>query len=85
MDILTDLQGLARALRRDLGLQAGYSEHLHPVRDGETVTDVSIYVEIDGRPTLFQGSTHPMDGALYLPALRDELCRFITERKKEAA
>lgn len=85
MEILNDLQGLARAIRRDLGLQAGYSEHLHPTRHGETVTEVSIYVEIDGKPILMQGSTHPMDGALCLPALREQLCRFITERKQEAA
>lgn len=85
MEILSDLQGLARAIRRDLGLTSGYSEHCHRERHGETVTDVSIYVELDGKPLLFQGSTHPMDGALCLPALREQLCRFITERKREAA
>ncbi len=85
MEILSDLQGLARAIRRDLGLTSGYSEHCQPERHGEAVTDVTIYVELDGRPVLFQGSTHPRDGTLCLPALRDELCRFITERKRKAA
>lgn len=85
MEILTDLQGLARAIRRDLGLAAGYSEHCRPERHGEAVTEVTVYAEIDGAPRLFQGSTHPEGDTLGLPALREALCQFVIERKREVA
>lgn len=82
LSIMEDLQGLARAIRRNLGLQAGYSEHCHPERNNTTVTDVTIYVEVDGRPRLFLGSSHPMDDAHSLAELREAVMGFITERKQ---
>lgn len=82
-EIMDSIRGLTRAIPRDLGIYAGYSEGFFPERDGLSVTTANVYVEIDGKPRVIQASTHPRDDELSLQGLRDELIELIGDHKRE--
>lgn len=82
MEILTDIQGLQRAITRDLGFMTSYAEYRHT--DGNVHVMVVVMAS-DEDHLIYQGSNQPHGAVKCFPVLRDELADYLANGRKEAA
>lgn len=80
-EVLANIQGLARTIRRETGLYVSYSEDMHP---SATAATVSIQHQGDDGcwHEWFKGCETPSRSEVTLEAMRDELCEYLTKARK---